>query len=160
MLAQNPENRRRRLARPTLPQRSTSQHSTDTLRLVPCCLHNMYSTHSSTPMKALKLAIFFVAAGLASASISNMILSEDNADMSTNGTLRYATLPFPEKMSLFKRYQIDNDRKVTNHRGKRFSNPPPLTLHALSDTHTVHIRCGGEGETSHFRGVAAENRRA
>ena len=84
----------------------------------------MYSTHSSTPTKALKLAIFFVAAGLASASISNMILSEEKTAMSMNGTLSYSSLSFQEKMSLFKRYQTEADRKVTAYdsmhtRGKR-----------------------------------------
>jgi hypothetical protein len=59
------------------------------------------------------LAIFFVAAGVASASISTMVLSEEKADMSKNGTLCYASLSFQEKISLFKRYEIEADRKVT-----------------------------------------------
>jgi hypothetical protein len=67
----------------------------------------------STPINALRLAIFFLAAGLASAYTSHMVLSEEQTDMSKNGTLNYATLSFQEKIGLFKRYQTEVDRKVT-----------------------------------------------
>ena len=68
----------------------------------------------SSPINALRLAIFFLAAGLASATISNMILSEEKTAMSVDGTLSYGSLSFEEKMSLFKRYQTEADRKVTD----------------------------------------------
>ena len=68
----------------------------------------------STPFNALRLAIFFVAAGLASASMSNMVLSEEKTVMSNQGTLRYGSLSFEEKMGLFKRVEIEADRKVTD----------------------------------------------
>ena len=68
----------------------------------------------STPVNALRLAILFVAAGLASASMSNMILSEEKTVMSHHGTLRYGSLSFEEKMRLFRSYQSETDRKVTD----------------------------------------------
>jgi hypothetical protein len=67
----------------------------------------------STPINALRLAIFFIAAGLASASMSHMVLSGEKSAMSKNGTLSYASLSFQEKISLFKRYESEVDRKVT-----------------------------------------------
>ena len=67
----------------------------------------------STPINALRLAIFFVAAGLASASMS-MVLSEEKTVMSVDGTLRYGSLTFEEKMRLFRSYQSGADRKVTD----------------------------------------------
>ena len=67
----------------------------------------------STPINALRLAIFFVAAGLASASMS-MALSEEKTVMSNHGTLRYGSLSFEEKMGLFKRVEIEAGRKVTD----------------------------------------------
>ena len=70
----------------------------------------------STPINALRLAIFFVAAGLASASMSNMVLSEEKTVMSVDGTLRYGSLSFEEKMGLFKRVEIEAGRKVTDDR--------------------------------------------
>ena len=69
----------------------------------------------STPINALRLAIFFVAAGLASASMS-MALSEEKTVMSVDGTLRYGSLTFEEKMGLFKRVEIEAGRKVTDDR--------------------------------------------
>ena len=68
----------------------------------------------STPVNALRLAILFLAAGLASASMSNMVLSEEKTVMSNHGTLRYGSLSFEEKMGLFKRVEIEADRKVTD----------------------------------------------
>ena len=68
----------------------------------------------STPVIALRLAIFFIVAGLASASMSNMVLSEEKTVMSNHGTLRYGSLSFEEKMGLFKRVEIEADRKVTD----------------------------------------------
>ena len=68
----------------------------------------------SISFNALRLAIFFVAAGLASASISNMVLSEEKTVMSVDGTLRYSSLSFEEKMRLFRSYQSGADRKVTD----------------------------------------------
>ena len=68
----------------------------------------------STPINALRLAIIFVAAGLASASMSNMILSEEKTVMSVDGTLCYGSLSFEEKMRLFRSYQSGADRKVTD----------------------------------------------
>jgi hypothetical protein len=68
----------------------------------------------STPINALRLAIFFLAAGLASAYTSHMALSEEKTAMSINGTLSYATLSFQEKIGLFKKYQTEVDRKVTH----------------------------------------------
>ena len=91
---------------PHIPQH---RHS---LRQVPYCVHNTYTMQQSNPIKALRLAVFFVAAGLASATVSKMILSEEKTDMSNNGTLIYGSLSFQEKMSLFKRYQTEADRKV------------------------------------------------
>ena len=67
----------------------------------------------STPTNALRLAIFFIAAGLASASMSHMVLSEEKTAMSINGTLSYASLSFHEKVSLFTRYEAEVDRQVT-----------------------------------------------
>ena len=67
----------------------------------------------STAINALRLATFFLAAGLASAYTSHMVLSEEQTDMSKNGTLSYATLSFQEKIGLFKKYQTEVDRKVT-----------------------------------------------
>ena len=64
------------------------------------------------PVNALRLAIIFIAAGLASASMSNMILSEEKTVMSNHGTLRYGSLSFEEKMRLFRSYQSVTDRKV------------------------------------------------
>ena len=70
--------------------------------------------NQSTPVNALRLAIIFVAAGVVSASMSNMILSEEKTVMSNHGTFRYGSLSFEEKMRLFKRYQSEADRKVTD----------------------------------------------
>jgi hypothetical protein len=87
--------------------------SADTLHQVLYCPHNNSAMQQSTPINALRLAIFFIAAGLASASMTNMVLSEEKTAMSKNGTLSYASLSFQEKVNLFKRYEAEVDRQVT-----------------------------------------------
>lgn len=45
--------------------------------------------------------------------MSHMVLSDEKTSMSKNGTLSYASLSFQEKISLFKRYEVEVERKVT-----------------------------------------------
>ena len=59
------------------------------------------------------LTIALSAARLASASSSDMALSEEKIQMSNVGTLEYGSLSDLEKMRLFKKYERDCDRKVT-----------------------------------------------
>lgn len=100
------------------------------------------------------LAIFFVATGLASASMTNLVLSEEKTDMSKNGTLCYGSLSFQEKMSLFKRYEIEANRKVTECDDPfiRHSIPSPsrLILNCMFNICAVLIFCTGVGQIRCF----------
>lgn len=55
------------------------------------------------------LTIFFVAVGLASAAVT---LTEEQIEMSNNGTLLYGTLTFNAQLELFKEYESNCKREV------------------------------------------------
>lgn len=111
---------------------------------------------------ALRLTIFFVAAGLTSASVSKLgTLSVEKIDMSNNGTLLYGTLSFPEKLSLFKQFESNCKREVTNcdHLSvyPSISCPSCVIIHTPLQNPAVSLHCRRAKEIPYISAVLVEH---
>ena len=86
------------------------------------------------------LSVALSAALLASASTSNVALTEEKIQMSKLGTLEYGSLSEQEKLRLFKEFERDCKRKVTlslDICGLKFASVQQVTCNTLHLTPIV-----------------------
>jgi hypothetical protein len=117
-------------------------------------------------MRAWTLAVISIAlcaTGLATASATNVALSDEKIQLSKTGNLHYESLSDDEKLLMFKQYVTDCQRVVRDNNDKLVHvttdlRPTCLTLYITFYTRTVHVCNRREGKIRCIQGVLGDDR--